>query len=319
MSFARWLADTRYQYGHEYRSVLERLPVPKTPASNRQAFTPAELDEVWVALEQRPNEDHYRAIAFVRLLWAAGLRRGEALALRRTDLRFDKSGGGWVPAPERGSKGNKQPRYLDRATVGAFRKYFSEERKPYIYRRVKEPLFITEQGKPFTPNGFGSWLQRIAEDIRRATPSGIEWSSDLMSHTWKFEGAQPIRDSVLRRTCEKFLRAVGDHDQAVREACVVLEDRVREVSGGTDAQLSSGLMEWAFGGASPRLRLAIHPNEQRGTMELYRGITAFYRGGTAHRLRDDFDPNEALRIVLWIDHLLGLLAEAVRAPSPAEA
>ena len=34
------------------------------------------------------------------------------------------------------------------------------------------------------------------------------------------------------------------------------------------------------------------------------------------RLRDDFDPNEALRIVLWIDHLLGLLAEA--APRQAD-
>src|SRR5437879_1363976 len=121
-----------------------------------------------------------------------------------------------------------------------------------------------------------------------------------MRHTWKFEETQPIRDPILRRRCEKYLRAVGDHDQAVREACVVLEDRVRKVSKLTADDLGVGLMEKAFGGSSPRLRLADHTEEQKGAMHMYRGVAGFYRNGTAHRLRDDFDPNEALRIVSWI-------------------
>lgn len=35
--------------------------------------------------------------------------------------------------------------------------------------------------------------------------------------------------------------------------------------------------------------------------------------GTAHRLRDDFDTNQALRIVTWVDHLLLLLGDALPA------
>src|SRR5207247_9600567 len=130
--------------------------------------------------------------------------------------------------------------------------------------------------KPYESITSVSVMKLSDDDIRRATPAGIEWSSDLMSHTWKMEGAQPIRDSVLRRTCEKFLRAVGDHDQAVREACVVLEDRVREVSGLTADDLGVGLMEKAFGGSAPRVRLAEHPEEQKGAMQIYRGVAGFY-------------------------------------------
>jgi len=54
--------------------------------------------------------------------------------------------------------------------------------------------------------------------------------------------------------------------------------------------------------------LAAHPTEQWGALNVYRGIAAFYRNGTAHRVRpDDFDPEEAMRIVLWVDHLLALI------------
>ncbi len=56
-----------------------------------------------------------------------------------------------------------------------------------------------------------------------------------------------------------------------------------------------------------KLRLAKSKPEQTGAMQMYRGIYAYYRNGTGHRLREDFDPNEALRIVAWVDHLLGLL------------
>jgi hypothetical protein len=86
-----------------------------------------------------------------------------------------------------------------------------------------------------------------------------------------------------------------------------LEDRVRARSGARDDQYGTALIEWAFASSAPRLRLAKQVPEQTGAMQLYRGVFAFYRNGTGHRVRDDFDPNEALRIVSWIDHLLGLI------------
>jgi hypothetical protein len=67
-------------------------------------------------------------------------------------------------------------------------------------------------------------------------------------------------------------------------------------------------MKWAFEGPTPRISLAAHATEQWGALNVYRGIAAFYRNGTHHRVRaEDFDPDEAMRIVSWIDHLLGLI------------
>jgi uncharacterized protein (TIGR02391 family) len=103
------------------------------------------------------------------------------------------------------------------------------------------------------------------------------------------------------------LAADSDHDRAIAAATTVLEDRVRERSGGAGL-IGDELMKWAFEGPTPRIPLATHPTEQWGALNVYRGIAAFYRNGTAHRVRaDDFDPEEAMRIVSWVDHLLGLI------------
>jgi hypothetical protein len=40
---------------------------------------------------------------------------------------------------------------------------------------------------------------------------------------------------------------------------------------------------------------------------MYRGVMAYYRNPTGHRLHDNFDRDDALRIVVWIDHLLMLI------------
>jgi uncharacterized protein Ymh len=77
-------------------------------------------------------------------------------------------------------------------------------------------------------------------------------------------------------------------------------------------------MECAFGGDPPRLRLANHAGEQAGAKEIYRGVTGFYRNGTAHRVRDDFDADEAGRVVAMVDHLLWLIEQAPTAAVSAQ-
>jgi hypothetical protein len=66
-------------------------------------------------------------------------------------------------------------------------------------------------------------------------------------------------------------------------------------------------MEFAFSAKSPLLRLSSSEAEQLGAMHMYRGVMAYYRNPTGHRLQDDFDRDDALRIVAWIDHLLVLI------------
>ena len=54
--------------------------------------------------------------------------------------------------------------------------------------------------------------------------------------------------------------------------------------------------------------LCLGLKDPAGALGIYRGVYAFYRNGTGHRSRpNDFDPDEAMRVVSWIDHLLGLI------------
>src|SRR5207249_4087384 len=94
----------------------------------------------------------------------------------------------------------------------------------------------------------------------------------------------------------------------VREACVVLETRVRAAIGAPGDVIGTTLMEQAFSAKAPKLRLSSVEQEQLGALQMYRGVMAYYRNPTGHRVRDDFDREEALRIVAWIDHLLLLIA-----------
>lgn len=116
-----------------------------------------------------------------------------------------------------------------------------------------------------------------------------------------------IRDPELRRRCVDLLTAEGDHDRAVLQACIVLETRVRAAIGAPDDVIGTALMERAFSAKSPLLRLSRSEAEQLGALQMYRGVMAYYRNPTGHRLHDDFDRDDALRIVAWIDHLLVLM------------
>lgn len=119
-----------------------------------------------------------------------------------------------------------------------------------------------------------------------------------------------IADPDLRRRCQDLLTADGDYDRAVREACVVLEDRVRTVAGADRSLTGTALMETVFSARRPVLRLATHEGEQRGAMELYRGVMAFFRNPTGHALADAHTREHALRIVVAVDLLLTLVGRA---------
>ncbi len=71
------------------------------------------------------------------------------------------------------------------------------------------------------------------------------------------------------------------------------------------------LMEKAFGAKNPIVRLSGNDNEQRGAMELYRGVTAFVRNHVGHHLSGDYNQNDAFRFVVMVDLLLKFLIDAV--------
>jgi integrase len=185
-SFASWIRKARYIQLPGGVSLLAGLEAPKKPESHRQAFTDEQMDRIAEAMAFRPNRDRIRAMAYVHLLAASGLRRNEArqLALKDVDI---SNGSGIVRVRAATSKGMKERisriggdavRWLDEYMNGADKprpNYAGPKNKP-------EPLFLTEAGKPFSENGFGSWAGRIFDDIEQAT--GIKGSSHLFRHTW---------------------------------------------------------------------------------------------------------------------------------------
>jgi uncharacterized protein (TIGR02391 family) len=117
-----------------------------------------------------------------------------------------------------------------------------------------------------------------------------------------------VLDEELSSRCRDLLRADAHFDRVIREACVVLENRVRAKIGGSEVGGTS-LMEHAFSVNSPRLRL-IPGRDQRGAMELYRGVMAFFRNPVGHGLVPEYTREDAERFVVTVDLLLALLARA---------
>ncbi len=116
-----------------------------------------------------------------------------------------------------------------------------------------------------------------------------------------------IADDELRKRCEDLLVAEGHYDRVIREACVILEERVRSVTRSDRQTTGIPLMELAFSPRNAKLRLGNTEQEQLGAMQLYRGTIAFFRNTTGHHLIDTYSQEDALRFVAWVDLLLTML------------
>lgn len=121
-----------------------------------------------------------------------------------------------------------------------------------------------------------------------------------------------IQDDALRRRCTDLLIAEDHYDRVIREACVILENRVRAAIGADASLVGVALMERAFGPNGGVLRLSRNPQEQRGAMELYRGTMAFFRNSAGHNVIDTYTQDDALRFVAWIDLLLSMVEKAAK-------
>ena len=123
-----------------------------------------------------------------------------------------------------------------------------------------------------------------------------------------------IYDSELRK---RLARLGAPHlDTLIREAGVVLEDRLRSVTGLSDVH-GVKLVDDAFDVSNMKMIYSQHPGEQDGVRMLYRGAMQFIRNPPMHKLVEY--PIEKARLLLrLIDSLLLLLPRPIVNGNPSQ-
>lgn len=131
---------------------------------------------------------------------------------------------------------------------------------------------------------------------------------DLMAKIASLSGL----DQQLADKCSPLIRA-EQFDQAVTQAFVVLEERLRSTLGVRGS--GRKLVQQAFDPQNGPLRksLRLPEPEIEGLRSLFDGAFAAYRNRAAHTFVDH-SPDEAVRIVYLVDLLLSVLDQARQAP-----
>lgn len=153
------------------------------------------------------------------------------------------------------------------------------------------------------------WQQRLQDSERRVRALERE-NGQLRKELEKHLSAQ---DEVIDEVLKKRLSKLGSPplDTVIREAGVVLEDRLRTI-GGVDSTLHGvSLVDAVFGPEKGTLMFSSHRGEQDGVRLLYRGAMQFIRNPPMHKLIEY--PESTARIFMrLIDSLLQLLVEGAR-------
>ena len=164
-------------------------------------------------------------------------------------------------------------------------------------------IYITETGRK---------ALEVAETAQKPQRSAQEAWSEIARLRRRLQIAERslpslITDDELRQRCEDLLAAEEHHDRVVREACVILEDRVRKATGMSKDVFGVSLMERTLSPKGGELRLSDDDKEQLGAMQIYRGVMAFFRNPAGHNLIDTYSQEDALRFVVFVDLLLAMV------------
>jgi hypothetical protein len=135
-----------------------------------------------------------------------------------------------------------------------------------------------------------------------------------------------LLDAELRRRCgDLYVQFAADpthqdrFDTVLRDASVVLEERIRRVSGFPDTLIGEELLARALAVESGELILSTEKNEQKAVHLLFLGFFGFVRNSVNHRLVPNYTRERAAQVLGLADYLLFLLSQAKRRNPPVAA
>lgn len=118
--------------------------------------------------------------------------------------------------------------------------------------------------------------------------------------------ATVLLDDDLRKRCSDLLAANDHFDRAISQATVVLEDRLRKMTGSPKDLVGVPLVNRTINGDPTRSKLIYSdvPGEQQGFADLVRGTVAIFRNQAHHHLDPSVSRQRAWTICLLVDELL---------------
>lgn len=126
-----------------------------------------------------------------------------------------------------------------------------------------------------------------------------------------------ISDEGLRSRCKDLLEAEDHFDRAITQATLILEDRLRKITGSADELIGTSLVNRVISGDSAKSMIVFSavPAEQQGFADLMRGLVGVYRNPFHHRLIAGVSRAQAYVACLWVDEMLRLLGSCKVAPA----
>lgn len=197
-----------YLYMEEYMDdkVFERIKIPKDRRKEIEILMPEEIEKLWTYF--RKNESGVRYKAFMCLLLDTGIRRSEALALRVSDVRFQR---GELLLP-RTKNGHERVVPLGHLTKKELLRYINQWR--YACTDGSDALFTMEGGLAMTTDAVKSLFIRLSKHLgRRVYPH-------LLRHTFATYYLLEFRDILALK------QLLGHSDIAMVNKYLQLVNRI---------------------------------------------------------------------------------------------
>lgn len=181
--------------------------------------------------------------------------------------------------------------------------------------RIQQLLNFAEQGvlKALRPAELFFEASALAAGPPSVAPQGEPHG--VIADT-PYSADASVIDPVLRERCLPILNAFDDQglrkqfDTVIREMSVVVEDRVRSLSGCEGTLSGLELFAAAMTGTAPRIKFSDRKDLQEAAHLLFRGYSGFVRNDVMHRLHGGFTRERVLQLLGMVDYLLDLLAHA---------
>jgi hypothetical protein len=115
-----------------------------------------------------------------------------------------------------------------------------------------------------------------------------------------------VQDDELHSRCGDLLLAKSHFDRAINQATLVLEDRIRSKAQLPKRAVGENLVNEAIKDdlAKTILKISDDPDDQRGYLNIMRGVVPAFRNKTHHHIVKTFTREDALRVCGLIDVLL---------------